>query len=224
VVFGLPQLVEPKAIRPIIFATVIPLYFLIGFRAAAGVSAERESQTLEALLSLPVSRSEILGAKWLGPFLHFRMYGFLLGPPLAIGIASGALHPLAALLVAAAIAIHLSFLVSIGVFLSVVCSTTVRSRVAIGVVLLVFLAGGLRQLYGGQTSRATPEWHSTLAECGVNSLGALQSFAFSASELAAQPMLPIQLIHASVGTGVYCFAAAVFWFAACWRFGSRRAH
>src|SRR5262249_47903426 len=41
-----------------------------GFRAAAGVSRERDKATLEGLLTLPVSRDAVLGAKWLGPVLY----------------------------------------------------------------------------------------------------------------------------------------------------------
>jgi ABC-type transport system involved in multi-copper enzyme maturation permease subunit len=213
---------DETVVKPLICLAAIVLYCLAAFRAAAGVSRERDARTLETLLSLPVSRTEILGAKWLGPFLHFRLYGYLLALPLAIGIASGALHPLGAFLVVVAVVVHLSFLVSVGVCLSIACPTTVRARIATGVVLVLFLAGGLLELRGGesQASRATAptQWRWLLAECGVNSIGAVRSFAFSWKELSVDPMLPARIAYSSAGTGVYALAAIAFWLAACWRF------
>jgi ABC-type transport system involved in multi-copper enzyme maturation permease subunit len=188
-----PSVGEPP-IRSLICMAAVTLYCVVTFRAAAGVSVEREGQTLEALLSLPVSREEILGAKWLGPILHFRLYGYLLGLPLAMGIASGTLHPLAALFVVIAVAAHLSFLVSIGLFLSVICSTTVQARVVSGVVLFVF------------------------------STGALHDLAYSWGDLLVDPMFSARLVYSSFGTAVCALAAAAFWLVACWRFRQTTEH
>src|SRR5207249_8809034 len=90
----------------------------VAWRAAGSVARERDRRTLGDLLVLPVSRLAILGAKWLGGPLRFRWLGYLLTALLTVGLLSAALHPLAAFLLGLAVVVHVAFLASLGVWLS----------------------------------------------------------------------------------------------------------
>jgi ABC-type transport system involved in multi-copper enzyme maturation permease subunit len=114
-------------------------------RAAGSVSLERDRRTLDGLMSLPVRREAVLGAKWLGSILRGRDLGYVLAVVGTIGLANGMLHPAALFLVAVAVAAQVGFWASLGLWLSVTCRNTLRSRVTMAVLLLAF-AGSL--LYG----------------------------------------------------------------------------
>jgi ABC-type transport system involved in multi-copper enzyme maturation permease subunit len=58
-------------------------------RLANCVSRERDSRTLESLLSLPVSRDRILYVKWLGAVLRSNRWAVALAVSLALGTVSG---------------------------------------------------------------------------------------------------------------------------------------
>jgi ABC-type transport system involved in multi-copper enzyme maturation permease subunit len=110
--------------------------------AAESVVGERERRTLDALLALPVPRSRVLAAKWWGAVLRPREVGYMTA---AIGLPAvlcGAVHPLAALLLAASAAAYLAFFASAGLWLSVVAPTTRRAYAAAGVLVLVVFGGG----------------------------------------------------------------------------------
>lgn len=58
----------------------------IALAAAATVSQERERQTLDSLLTIPLDRDGILFAKWLGSILSVRWLWCGLGPILGAGL------------------------------------------------------------------------------------------------------------------------------------------
>jgi ABC-type transport system involved in multi-copper enzyme maturation permease subunit len=127
---------------------------VLAFRAVAGISRERDGGTLEGLLTLPVSRSTILGAKWLGPFVYSRYFGGVVAVVIVVEVATGVLHPDAAVLLALAILAHMAFLVSLGVWLSLSSRNTLWARVSMALVLLVFLGIGVRFLLPAARARA----------------------------------------------------------------------
>jgi ABC-type transport system involved in multi-copper enzyme maturation permease subunit len=127
---------------------------VLAFRAVAGISRERDGGTLEGLLTLPVSRSTILGAKWLGPFVYSRYFGCVVAAVIVAEVATGVIHPDAAVLLTLAILAHMAFLVSLGVWLSLASRNTLWARVSMALVLLVFLGIGLRFLLPAATARA----------------------------------------------------------------------
>lgn len=127
---------------------------VLAFRAVAGISQERDNGTLEGLLTLPVSRSAILGAKWLGPFVFSRYFAAVVALVIFVEAVTGAIHPDAAVLLTLAILAHMAFLTSLGVWLSLASRTTLWARVTMALVLLVFLGIGLRFLIPSATARA----------------------------------------------------------------------
>lgn len=120
---------------------------LVAFRVAGSVSRERDRRTLESLFALPGERMEILFAKWKGSVLRYRMLGYGLAITWAVGLATGALHPAAALLLAAVCTANLAFLSALGVWLSLLARNTLWANMTMALILLLWFGGvGLEQV------------------------------------------------------------------------------
>jgi ABC-type transport system involved in multi-copper enzyme maturation permease subunit len=212
---------------------------VLAVRASGGITRERDRGTLEGLLLLPVSRPALLGAKWLGPVLYSSGFGCLLVVAVGAGVVTGALHPIGAVLLFAAVAAHVAFLSSLGVLLSLVSRTTLWARVSMGLILLVFLAIPLKLLAdevraagrGPAVVRpptpADPWWHlpwaEFTAETAASPVGAWWFLAFSRSDYASalaagDPQFAGRLIVAEGGIVAYGLAARLLWTLACRRF------
>ena len=101
----------------------------IAVRAARCLVAEREQQTLDSLLTTPLSRREILWGKWLGALLSVRWGWCFLGTVWLLGLLGGGLHPLSLFLLVAAWWIFAAYAASLGLSLSMRCRTTLRATV-----------------------------------------------------------------------------------------------
>jgi hypothetical protein len=215
----------------------------VAFRAAAGVSRERDRATLDGLLVLPVSRAAILGAKWLGPVLRGGVFGVVLAAVIVLGLLGRTLHPVGAVLLVMAVAAHIAFLASLGVLLSVVIRTTLVARMAVAVTLLGFLAIGSgmlhRDLYwnlGALIPASVPPnvtdwnerpWRQYVWEVAVNMPEAWWFFTFTPNDYDAalkvgDARFVGRLIVAGGGILAYALAARVLWGIACTRFGGEQ--
>jgi ABC-type transport system involved in multi-copper enzyme maturation permease subunit len=105
------------------------------------VTREREKDTLDNLLTLPVSRDAILEAKWLGGLVSLRAAAYGLVAVWAAGVLTGGLHPLALLRLVPAVAAPVEFLASLGLWLSVVCRTSLRATMAAALGVLLVAVG-----------------------------------------------------------------------------------
>jgi ABC-type Na+ efflux pump permease subunit len=125
----------------ILMSSGIVWCWAVSISAAMSVCREREQKTLDTLLALPVSRSTIAGAKWLGAILRGRTcYLPMIVTAFVAGV--GLSHPLRALLLPMTLAAHIAFLASLGLRVSVVSRTALRARVTMTLLLLVFFAAG----------------------------------------------------------------------------------
>jgi ABC-type transport system involved in multi-copper enzyme maturation permease subunit len=111
-----------------------------GFRAATSICRERIQRTLEALLLFPQDRSSILRAKWLGSILRWRLLGYILVAVLSLGLITGALHPYAVLLLAAASGVYIALVASMGLWVSLVSRNILEANLMMAAVLLLLLA------------------------------------------------------------------------------------
>jgi len=80
--------------------------------ATASVVREREQKTLESLLTLPVERTEILAAKWLGGFAGWSPVLISLWAVIEFGAVTGTISPASTLILLCSIAAPLGFLAS----------------------------------------------------------------------------------------------------------------
>jgi hypothetical protein len=188
--------------------------WFLAFRAAGCVSRERERQTLDGLLVLPVDRDEILRAKWLGNVLRFRELAYVLAMVLVPGLVIGALHPGGVLLFAAAAGVHLAFLASLGLWLSLVSRSTLWANMTTSVILLL-LFGGLRLVSMVAVSPQQVEsadWLYRLLHLGI-APGQVWWFAlFSWRDVAeASPSFERALLETCVSLPLFAAAAWGFW-------------
>jgi ABC-type transport system involved in multi-copper enzyme maturation permease subunit len=100
------------------------LLLQVAVRAAGSMSGERGRQTLDGLLATPLSNREILAGKWLGSILGPRRPWLGLAVVWCVGLATGALHPLAPLAFVLAWLVFAGFLASLGLWASVANRST----------------------------------------------------------------------------------------------------
>jgi ABC-type transport system involved in multi-copper enzyme maturation permease subunit len=204
-----------------------PMYLLVGLSAAGRISREREQQTLEGLLMLPVERDSILFLKWLGSILSVRWFWWALAGIWILGVVMGGLHPLAVPLLAAATAVYTCFVGMLGLWFSSMNRTTLRATLFTVLVLLVLVLGPgflLMRLSGDGTEGFRPErgmpWQTLLANYGMTPTETLSTFTFirtDVSKAKGQVMQPVPWLEIAAGVAglhLYMGATMVMWLSA----------
>ena len=105
------------------------------------ISKEREKDTLDALLAIPMTRDAVLAAKWLGGMMSLRLVVSALGTVWLFGLVTGGLHPVAFGAVALTVAAVIEFLASLGLWLSAVSRTSMRANMAAVLCVLLVAVG-----------------------------------------------------------------------------------
>lgn len=202
---------------------------LIGFRAAACLSREREQQTLDSLLTVPWDRRELLTAKVLGAALGPTPLWMAIVLLWALGLIATALHPLAVLALVAATTTLACFAALIGTWFSLTQASTLRATLCTLVVLFLSLAGPW--LVGGSVIRLffpwlTPMNIKELTEkviLGLTPSAALAILAFPLAE-SGSPLHTSTAVGSllKVLPGLACYLAAdvVLWLLVVQRFQS----
>jgi ABC-type transport system involved in multi-copper enzyme maturation permease subunit len=212
-------------------ATVAALALVgVAVRAAASVGGERDRQTLDSLLTSPLTTRELLLGKWLGALLGWRAAWLWLLLIWAAGLAAEGLHPLAVALLVPAWFAYAALMASIGLWFSVVCRTAQRATVAtlgtvfvvlgghwllllFGCVIPLSLSGGspgrLEGLYAFWTGLTPP------AVLGVVSFRSLEPYPHSGYR---DEFLPFFTLGSICGVGGAILAAGLIWWAALQRF------
>ena len=205
----------------------------VAFLAGRSITQEREKQTLEALLTLPMERERILGAKWLGSILRGRYLGYILAAYLGLGFISGAIHPLGVVLMGLAIAVHVAFLASLGVCLSLVSRNSLWANFTMALMLLlVFVGSWVVFVYSALLTGSRPTWSQswwyTFSEYGLNPPRTWWHLGFNWTQFNDEILHGPGLFRDSYGAclaGLLVFAAAtgLFWWAAKKRFRQEQA-
>jgi ABC-type transport system involved in multi-copper enzyme maturation permease subunit len=115
----------------------------LGVRAAGSVARERQQRTLDGLLSLPVSRAELLRAKWVAPLLWARRWLWTTAIVGAGALLIGGVHPLGFVVAAMQVVGWLVLTTTLGLGLSVGCRTATRATVYLIVWVLALWIGPL---------------------------------------------------------------------------------
>jgi hypothetical protein len=183
-----------------------------GFLAAGSVSRERDRRTLDGLLTLPLTRAALLRAKGLGCVLRPRYFLYVLALLWFLGAATGGLHPLALLLLALTAATHIASVVSLGVWVSVIASSTVRANFLMALVLLLYFAAGWL-LYGAPSAVAPP---GDFVRIGLNPCRSWWTLAFPV--VGARGENHVAVLAAAAGCVCFAALAAVVWLLAVRRF------
>jgi ABC-type transport system involved in multi-copper enzyme maturation permease subunit len=112
----------------------------VAVRGASAVSGERDRDTLNSLLTSPLSTGEIIWAKWWGALSSIRPLLWWLGSIWAVALLSGAVHIVALPLNVILWAAPAAFFAVVGLWYSTVCKTTLRATT--WSLVTAILAGG----------------------------------------------------------------------------------
>lgn len=123
---------------------IVGLFFLVPapFRAARCVAREREADTMDGLLTLPLSRREILFQKWLGVCLSDWPGIALLLVWYAPAVLTGHVPVSAAVLFVVGLAASMAILTAFGLYFSVISKTPAQAvfRLVLFLIALTFAA------------------------------------------------------------------------------------
>ncbi len=174
----------------------------VGVLSASTVSQEKEKGTLEILLTVPLERKDILWTKWLGNIWRFQALG-ILGPIfLLVEMFMGVFHPFATLLMVPTICVYLLFMSSLGLYLSLACSSTLRACLTLGGIL-----GGV--IIGSMFLELT-EW--SWLQVAINPIYTWHAVGFSWEEWQQySPAFSRNLSSIFFGLAVYGSLALILW-------------
>jgi ABC-type transport system involved in multi-copper enzyme maturation permease subunit len=130
--YGYNRLEDEMNMYVRVVGTIVACVAMLGaaVRGSIAVRIERDKDTLDALLTSPLSTREILFAKWLGCLWGLRWSGVWLGTIYLLGMVTGGLSLFAVPPLVAVVLIYSGSLALVGLWFSVVCRTTVRATVA----------------------------------------------------------------------------------------------
>jgi ABC-type transport system involved in multi-copper enzyme maturation permease subunit len=112
----------------------------VAVRAAGSICGERDRDTLDSLLTTPLTGEEILFGKWLGSITGVRWLALWVGVIWGLAVLGGGLSILAVPLLVVAWLVYAAALSSVGLCFSAVCRSTRR---AIGLAVLATLGLGV---------------------------------------------------------------------------------
>jgi ABC-type transport system involved in multi-copper enzyme maturation permease subunit len=191
---------------------------LLAFRSGASISGEREVHTLDALLTLPSDRIEILRAKWLGPFMRYRLCFYALAIVWSLGLVTGALHPLAVVLLAILCTAQFAFFISFGLWMSKISRTTLRAHMRLATLFLVFFCGSFLNLLDEPVLERTGDASLASKVMGIGLIPECSWWHISFSWVDASGKLSAipahswhHLMDAGAGTIIFGGAAWLFW-------------
>jgi ABC-type transport system involved in multi-copper enzyme maturation permease subunit len=116
-------------------------WLAVAVRASSSLSGERDRQTMDALLTSPLDTSSILFAKWLGSIASVRWAWAWLGAIWFLPLVLGGVQPAAIPAMIAAWFVYAGCFACVGLWYSLVCSTTLRATMWT-LFTTVMLAGG----------------------------------------------------------------------------------
>jgi ABC-type transport system involved in multi-copper enzyme maturation permease subunit len=125
---------------------------------AGAFTGERDRQTLDSLLTTPLSNWSIIWGKWWGGFLSVRKSWYCLLAMLIVGILTGQMELFAAPVIAIACLVYAAFAASLGLWFSLRCRTTMRAMFWTLFVLIMAFGGHQMVLlvFGAQRTTLRP--------------------------------------------------------------------
>ncbi|MFI4982396.1 MAG: ABC transporter permease subunit, partial [Nevskiales bacterium] len=117
------------------------MLLMVAVRASSCITHERERDTLDALLTTPMSAEAMLAAKLLGCLTGMRLGWLWLGAMLGTALVTGGLHPMAVPILIGAWLIYAVFHAMVGMWFSMVCQSSMRASV-LTVLTVLFVGGG----------------------------------------------------------------------------------
>ncbi len=190
---------------------------LVAYSTSSSIVRERQQGTLDALLTLPVNRLDILRAKWLGCFYRGRLWWFGLAAVIAVSTLLTAIQIVGGILFLVAVFIHGAFLCSLGLFLSVVSKTVLSAHAKMALILMFLLFGTV--LFSEVMAISLTGGIGEILRVGLNPVRTWWTLTFSWQDYLDRSWnLDGRIASALLGLALYGLLAVVFWFLARWRF------
>lgn len=204
--------------------------FLTAISAAGRVARERQQQTLESLLTLPVSHFDILFAKWVGSLSNISLLWALLGAIYAICWLLSGMSIYSVLMIVPAVVVYSAFAATVGLWFSItqatalraaMCSILVWLAVLIGPGLISGMVAGRFAVPDGSWPESLAEWALSFMSDGLSPNKVLWNLCFRTEELtsARDGANVIQrIVMGLAGLHYYVLATIVLWLATIARF------
>jgi ABC-type transport system involved in multi-copper enzyme maturation permease subunit len=190
--------------------TTLGCFMLLGilFTSVATISRERDQRTLDSLLTLPIRRTDVLRAKWLGSILSVRRLGWGLAAIWGLAAATGGLHVLALPLLIFGWLAYAAFAASLGLWCSIVSATKVQATMrALVICFAVMLTSILvDKMFFMCTTPIGTLW---LLVVGGRDFDPSRRHSDYGLTHPAELLLPM------AGVSCYALAASILWFASC---------
>jgi hypothetical protein len=157
----------------------------VAVHAAGSTSGERERHTLDSLLTTPLTRSQILFAKWLGSILSVRRPGLILLVLWLVCTGIGGGRGVALLGCAVAWVVYAGCFAMVGLWFSVTCRSTRRATLwTLGTLTLLGLGHWAPQFFVRAPKELT--WPRTVAVYGLTPPAALQWVTLNGDDLGGE--------------------------------------
>jgi ABC-type transport system involved in multi-copper enzyme maturation permease subunit len=192
--------------------TTLGCFMLLGilFTAVATISRERDQRTLDSLLTLPIGRTDVLRAKWLGSILSVRRLGWGLAVIWGLAAATGGLHVLALPLLIFGWLAYAAFAASLGLWCSIVSATKVQATMRALVICFAVMLTSI--LLGKHFFMTTPMGNLWALAVGWREFAPTNRHSEFGLAHPAELLPPV--------AGLFCYAAAavILWIASCQSF------
>jgi ABC-type transport system involved in multi-copper enzyme maturation permease subunit len=220
------QLAQGKPLAPVygtlawvVFVVLLPLVAIgVGVLTAGSIASERQRQTLDSLLSLPVARRDILRAKLLNAWAKIRLWVIGIAAIYLVGLLTGGLEFVTIVTFPVVTVGWLWCAAALGVWLSCRCRTVER---ATGYFLAAVLAAAiLPPLVGPLVRNSFPDPRSPaagFAKAMTDGLSPVMG-AWNALPTAHNPRPGEEVLPGFVGAVVAALLGAILWRAAVRRF------
>jgi ABC-type transport system involved in multi-copper enzyme maturation permease subunit len=209
-------------------ACTFVLFLIVAVSAANRVTRERERQTLDSLMTLPHTDTEVLFAKWLGSVLIVRRFFWVPIGLWVIGLFTGALSLFAIPLLVGSFVVYLAFFANLGLWFSTLYGSSLRANLFTLLTTLLFLSGSASMLGSMGTHTisigAVPDlksWGYLVVEFGLGPPNTLWALTFSPDDLQGATEAATQfarMFAAIAGLHLYIVGAVCLWILARARF------
>jgi ABC-type transport system involved in multi-copper enzyme maturation permease subunit len=113
------------------------------YRTCGSVARERQRETLDNLLTLPVNWTDILKAKWLAGITRCIRWSLCCISILLLGVVSRSMLVTDGFFHVLSFVVFTTFLASLGIFCSVTSKTVLQAQTKVGLIIFILLMTGL---------------------------------------------------------------------------------
>jgi ABC-type transport system involved in multi-copper enzyme maturation permease subunit len=202
-----------RGVRTLAPWAICILLFPAAITSARMVSQEKEKRTLDSLLVTDLDAGEVLFHKWWASALFMRWVLAIQAVVLGMAGLGGVLHPLAAVYLLGATIVYTCFVVSLGLLVSTLCDTVLKSTMISVAALIVFVFAGPLGLVSPSTDprNLTEWWFQDVMSYAFSPIDTLRCLAFDWVEWQRGSLQAWQIVAALSAVGLVALASWGLW-------------